>query len=167
MIHRPELLDALTESPVRAVDGTYWRHMFGERSPETENTRGARWNPPGLGAIYLSSTHQGAVEEGDHASAIQPFRPKIARYVYRVDLTLQRALDLSQPGGLRGAGLNADDLTDDDFAACQEVGAAAAWLEHDGLIVPSVRSTAINIVILPDLQGESSRFGYGDGEQLR
>lgn len=95
MVHRPELLDALEHATTTAIDTTAWRHMFG-RAPDTENTTGARWNPPGVAAIYLSLTREGAIAEGDHAAAVQPLRPRALRRVYSVELTLANVLDLSQ-----------------------------------------------------------------------
>jgi RES domain-containing protein len=166
MIHRPELLDALQASPERQLDITAWRHMFGRLPPDVENTRGARWNPSGVAAIYLSRTREGAIAEGDHAVAVQPLRPKARRVLYEVHLTLDRVFDLTADVDLARVGLTSEDLGDDDFSACQEVGAAVAWLEHDGLLVPSARSSATNLVVYPSNRSESARYDFADGEEL-
>ena len=64
--------------------------MFNDHPPDAENTRGARWNPPDVAAIYLSLPRDGAIAEGDHAITIQPLRPRLARrYLYPVDITLE------------------------------------------------------------------------------
>lgn len=81
MIHRLELLDALEEAPSGPLEITAWRHMFGTHPPDQENTRGARWNPPGVVAIYVSRERHGAIAEGDHVIAVQPPRPRIRRFV--------------------------------------------------------------------------------------
>lgn len=166
MIHRPELLDALQRAPAGPLETAAWRHMFGMRPPDPENTGGARWNPPGVAAIYLSLARHGAIAEGDHTIAVQPFRPRARRFVYSIELTLANVLDLSDAAVLQRVGLDDQDLADDDHTACREVGAATAWLEHDGLLVPSARSKAHTLVIYPAHQAPDATFTHGDGEEL-
>jgi RES domain-containing protein len=55
-------------------------------------------------------------------------------------------------------GLTASDLVADDFAACQGVGGAVAWMGYDGLLVPSARADGGNIVILVDSLAADSVF---------
>jgi RES domain-containing protein len=105
MIHRPELLDALENAPSGPREITAWRHMFGRHPPDQENTRGARWNPADVAAIYLSLARHGAIAEGDHAISAQPLRPRASRFVYAVDLSLVSVLDLSDPLDLSRTGL--------------------------------------------------------------
>jgi RES domain-containing protein len=166
VIHRLELLDALERAPARTFEGIAWRHMFGGKAPDTENTTGARWNPAGVAAIYLSLTRDGAIAEGDHAVAVQPLRPRARRFVYSVDLTLATVLDLSDPRHLTTTGLTMEDIASDDHTACRELGAAADWLEHDGLLVPSTRSTALTLVVYPAHRESDARFIYEDGNEL-
>ncbi len=59
-----------------------------------------------------------------------------------------RLLDLTQPGLLARLGASDDDLVSDEFTVCQAIGGAAAYLEVDGLLVPSTRSDGANLVIL-------------------
>jgi RES domain-containing protein len=166
VIHRPELLDALERAPTRAFDGQAWRHMFGRHPPDTENTSGARWNPPGIAAIYLSLDRSGVIAEGDHAVAVQPLRPSARRFVYAVQLTLSKVLDLTDSDSLASTGLTSDDIADDDHSKCREVGGAVAWLEHDGLLVPSARSTSTNLVVYPTNRAVHARFDYDAGDEL-
>ncbi|MEA2937133.1 MAG: hypothetical protein QOC56_637 [Alphaproteobacteria bacterium] len=166
MIHRPELLDALEKAPSGPREITAWRHMFGRHPPDQENTRGARWNPAEVAAIYLSLARHGAIAEGDHAISAQPLRPRASRFVYAVDLSLVSVLDLSDPLDLSRTGLTDDDLAGDDHTACQEVGAAVDWLEHDGLLVPSARSDALTLVILPAHRPPEALFAFGAGEVI-
>ena len=166
MIHRPELLDALELAPTVKIDVIAWRHMFGSRAPDTENTTGARWNPAGVAAIYLSLERYGAIAEGDHAVVVQPRRPRAKRSVYAVKLTLHSVLDLTGPDDLDAVGLTMADIGDDDHSACREVGAAADWLEHDGLLVPSTRSAANTLVVYPAHRAPDARFTYGKREEV-
>lgn len=164
MIHRLELLDALQDAPVGPLEVAAWRHMFGEHPPDQENVRGARWNPPGVAALYLSRERRGAIAEADHALAIQPLRSRVQRRVYAIELTLSKVIDLSDPAVLARTGLTDTDLADDDHAACQEVGAAVDWLEYDGLLVPSARSPVMNLVIYPAHRAPDATFAYGEGD---
>lgn len=72
MAHPPELVDRLRPAGAGPWTGRVWRHMFADYPPEAENTRGARWNPPGLAATYTSLTSVGVVAEADHQIALQP-----------------------------------------------------------------------------------------------
>jgi RES domain-containing protein len=140
--------------------------MFGRHLPDQENTSGARWNPSGVAAIYLSCTRDGAIAEGDHAISIQPLRPRARRVIYPVEVTLARVLDLRDSTTLHDVGLTHDDIAGDDLSACQEVGAAVDWLEHDGLLVQSARSSAMNLVIYPAHRRPDALFEYSDGEEI-
>jgi len=167
MIHRPELLSAVEAAPNNPLHTSAWRHMFGSSAPDRENNRGARWNPAGVSAIYLSTERDGAIAEGDHAIAVQPLRPIARRTLYLVELTLVRVVDLSERSALATVGLTPDDIADDDLTACQEVGAAVEWLGNDGLLVPSARSDATNLVVFPNKRAADAIFEFGDGETLR
>lgn len=139
--------------------GEVWRHTFGLSSPERTNLRGARWNPPSVEALYVSIDRETVVAEGDHLIASQPLRPSAARVIHRLHVTLEAVVDLTDPEVLASLGVLNEDLRSDDFRKCQAVGAAAAFLQLDGIVVPSARSPGHNIVILfsraeagPDIQ---------------
>jgi RES domain-containing protein len=166
MIHRLELLSALEAAPTGRLQLKAWRHMFGSGPPDKENNRGARWNPAGVPAIYFSTERDGAIAEGDHAMAIQPFRPSARRTLYLVELTLGHVVDLSAPSTLSTVDLTPEDIADDDLTACQEVGAAVEWLGNDGLLVPSARSVATNLVVYPNKRAPDAISEYSDGETL-
>lgn len=158
MLYRPELLDALEALEASAWQGTVWRHMFSEYPPSRENTRGSRWNPPGTAAIYTSLAREIAVAEGNYMVNLQPLRPRASRSVYEVSVELSRVVDLSNQEGLDTIGLSQQDLTSHDFTACQEVGGAVAWLGNDGLLVPSARTSGLNLVIYPGALSPDAEF---------
>lgn len=146
-IHDPELLDAIESLGAEVLEGvTVWRHMFNENPPELSNTRGARWNPAGLAAIYTSEERETAIAEGQHAIDSQPLRPTARRFVYELRISAGKALRIT-PADLAKLGLNPEDLESANFSACQRVGAHAAFLEYDALIVPSARADGANMVI--------------------
>jgi RES domain-containing protein len=76
MIYQPEMLDILQSAAVSACEGTVYRHMFGSHSVARVNTEGARWNAPGLAAIYASRERETALAEADYYISLQPLRPK-------------------------------------------------------------------------------------------
>lgn len=114
--------------------------MFGEYPPEAENTRGARWNPPGVAAIYASLAREGALEEAEHQIAVQPVRPRARRTLYTIEITLTQVFDLTDTDLLHELGVGEAELAADDMVMCRDLGGAAHWIGRDGLLVPSARS---------------------------
>ena len=138
----------LAEFEANEWSGEVWRHTFANNPPERRNVRGARWNPPDLEALYVSLDRATAIAEADHLIAAQPLRPRATRTVHRLRISLGAVVDLTDPARLSSLGVDGSALASDDFVACQAVGAAAAFLRLDGIIVPSARSPGHNIVIL-------------------
>jgi RES domain-containing protein len=149
VVYPPELLDRLQAIAPSSWVGQAFRHMFGVYPPDAENTRGARWNPPGVAAIYTSLAREGALAEAEHQIAVQPVPPRARRTIYTLELTLTSVLDLTDVELLQDLGVGAPELTADDMTACRRLGGAAHWLEHDGLLLPSARSSNTNLVIFP------------------
>lgn len=166
MVYDPTLLDQLEALEPRAWQGTVWRHMFAEYPPDRPNTTGARWNPPGVAAIYTSLDRSSAIAEGDHAVAMQPIRPRAKRTVYEVHVQVHAMVDLTDRELLRAVGVDDDALTAIPSRACQAVGGAAAWLERDGLLIPSARADGANLVIFVDLQDPDAEFKVVTSETL-
>lgn len=158
IIHDPALLDSLESLGASSYEATVWRHMFNDYPPELANTRGARWNPSGTAAIYTSTVRETALAEAQHAIDVQPLRPRPRRRVlYELHVSLAQVIDLTNDRH-RSIGLSDDDLSADDFEACQTVGGAVAWLGYDGLLVPSARADGTNVVVLVDALAADSHF---------
>lgn len=152
MIYRPELLDVLQGALKRSWKATVYRHMFGNYAPTRPNVGGARWNPPGLEAIYASLERGTALAEAEYYIQLQPARPKVARTLYTLEVTVGSVVDLTMPDALAAAGLSVNILLASEFGPSQHIGAAVRWLGHGALLVPSVRrQSGTNLVILePD-----------------
>jgi RES domain-containing protein len=165
-IHDPELLDAIERLGAEILDSaTVWRHMFNDNPPELSNSRGARWNPAGLAAIYTSEHRETAVAEGQHAMDSQPLRPRTRRFVYELRVTARKVLRIRE-SDLAVLGLSRSDLESPDFSACQTVGAHAAFLGYDALIVPSARAMGANVVIFVDELAADAVFDRVSVEQI-
>lgn len=157
-IHDPVLLDQIEQLGTQPFEGHVWRHMFNDHPPELSNTRGARWNPPAVAAIYASLAPATALAEAQHAIDSQPLRPKPRRRVlYELRVALPSVVDLTNER-YKEVGLTDVDLGADDFLACQRVGGAVAWLGYDGLIVPSARAAGGNVVVLVDSGAPGALF---------
>lgn len=166
VIHDPQLLDAIEALGYEALDHvTVWRHMFNDHPPELSNTRGARWNPPGVAAIYTSQERETALAEGQHVIDSQPLRPKARRHVYELRVSAGKALRITL-ADLAALGLTVEALTSPDFTACQRVGAHAAFLEYDALIVPSARAEGSNVVIFVNELPSDALFERVSKEQV-
>lgn len=151
----PTFLDAIEALPTRAWQGRAWRHMFNDYAPERINTGGARWNPPGIGAIYAALERETALAEGQHMIDAQPRRIFRQRVLYELDVEITEVVDLTGPAALAAAGLTMNDVGDDDFSACQRVGGAVSFLGRGGLLVPSARRAGDNLVILIGAGGDA------------
>jgi RES domain-containing protein len=141
--------------------------MFGDYPPDAENTRGARWNPPGVAAIYTSLAREGALAEAEYQIAVQPIRPRARRIIYTLELTLASVLDLTDAEILQNLGVGAAELAGDDMTACRQLGGAAHWLKHDRLLLPSARSSNTNLVIFPTTRSPDIRFEILQAEPVR
>lgn len=154
-----QIADRLEKLVPTGWDGEVWRHVFGDVQPSKPNDRGARWNPPRVAAIYTSLARETVMAEADYAIGLQSPRPSGRRVLYRLHVKLSSVLDLAEDEAtLRDLGIAANELSSLAWGACQEVGGAAAWLGHDGLIVPSARHAGRNLVIFPSNRDEYAVF---------
>ena len=103
-------LDALEKLPTREWRGRVWRHMFNQYAPERINTGGARWNPPGVGAIYAALERETAIAEGEHMIEVQPRRIFRRRVLYELAVEVNQVVDLTDPADLGAVGLTMADV---------------------------------------------------------
>ena len=160
------LSERLAEFRPTPWTGEVWRHTLGTNPPDRRNTRGARWNPSGVEALYVSVDRATALAEGDYLIAAQPLRPIARRTIHRLQVSMAALVDLTEPGALERLGIDDEARSSDDHRACQSLGAAAALLGLDGLMVPSARSPGANIVILFGNPRTTPRIEVIDSEPL-
>jgi RES domain-containing protein len=140
--------------------------MFGDYSPERENTSGARWNPPQTPAIYASLNRDVVLAEADYQIAQQSLRPSARRTIYRIRLKLASVVNLADWSLLAELGLESKAFQTPDYQRSQLIGGCAEWLEHDGLLVPSARSIGVNLVVFPNNKTADCIFEVLDSEIL-
>lgn len=161
----PELLDQLDQFSPFKVERVVWRHMFGATDPATANTRGARWNPPGTAAIYVSLERETALAEAEHLIRIQSPPPSARRCLYQIEVRLSNVIQLSSDD-LRQLGVTDEQFTGIDHSACRRIGAHVAWLGHDGLCVPSARHRGENMVVYTANQRIDAEYNVVNREEL-
>ncbi|MCH9046625.1 MAG: RES family NAD+ phosphorylase, partial [SAR324 cluster bacterium] len=166
VIHAPELLDNLQALDSLPWEGIVFRHMFAGFDPLLENRRGARWNPPEIPAIYTSLERGTALAEADYQISAQPLRPRVRRTIFRLRVSLRSVLRLDSCHDLEQVGVSSESITESDLSVCQQVGGAAEWLDHDGLLVPSARAAGTNLVIYPNKRDPLSTLELLDYEVL-
>jgi RES domain-containing protein len=157
LIFRPELLDSLEDIEPRRFSGVVFRHVLGDTAPLRANTRGARWNPPDVSALYTSLERKTAIAEGDFLISLQPIRPSVTRWIAQIQITLQRVIEIDEVT-LQKLGISREALEALDHAPCREIGGAVNWLGFEGLIVPSARSNGQNLVIYIGHQDPAGLF---------
>lgn len=143
----PRLAERLARLEEIRFDGTVWKHTLPGQSPTAANTKGARWNPAGVPAIYLSVERDTALAEGAHLVDLQPQPLKGIRHLHEAEVNLGRVLDLRERKVLQALGLSEADIRSPNHSACQKVGGTAEWLGIEGLIVPSARIDGANLVV--------------------
>jgi RES domain-containing protein len=141
------LVDQLSALPATAWSGDVFRWTFTGTPPDRANTRGARWNPPGVPALYTSFARDIILAESDYLIQAQGIPPNRVREIHTFSLSLKSVLDLSDRALLRRLGIDDAALQDTDYSRCQMVGGAVERLRNDGLIVPLARGQGNNLVI--------------------
>ena len=105
-MYEPALLDLLETFPVVPYHGSAWRVTFDGQSPLRPNTRGARWNPKDVSALYTSLSVECVRAEFQHLIDSQDPRPSRAANEYTLEVQLDRVLDLAARERLHRLGLD-------------------------------------------------------------
>jgi hypothetical protein len=96
--------------------------------------------------LYTSTPHDGALAEiTHHWSQLTPLPSKPAA-IHRIQLATRRTLRLAR-AELVGLGVDWDRYGEPNYKRTQEIGAAIAHLDCDGLIAPSARWSCDNVML--------------------
>lgn len=144
-------------------------------SGEGARQRGGRWNPPGLAAIYGSTTDTTALEECKANDRYYGVVTKSPRLLVAIETRLERLLDLTTPAMRRELGLSLTQLASEDWrkllaagreSLTQAVGRAVVASGGHGLLArSSALPRGVNAVIFPGI-GTRGRLAVVEGEKL-
>jgi RES domain-containing protein len=158
VIYDERILERLGKLQSIAWSGGVYRHMFANFPPDRENTKGARWNPSEVPAIYTSLSRETAIAEADFQINSQPVRPSAPRKLYCIKVCLSATVDLSDWSTLASFEVQRESFAAAGYGPLQLIGGAAERLGHDGLFVPSARADGVNLVIFPNQAGSNYKF---------
>ena len=150
-VHDRELLDALEALKPESFKGTAWRTTWATRDPLLGSSAGGRWHPANsFEALYTSLEPDGSLAEVYyHLSRAPVFASSHVRLV-RLMVQTRMTLRFADMQALERFGIKETKYQSMDFTRSQEIGAAAHFLEFDGLLVPSARWPCLNLVLFLD-----------------
>lgn len=150
--HDRELLDALESRPSEAFTGDTWRVTAKGRDALRGSTAGGRWSPPGeFEVLYTSLARAGALAEIGYRLSLEPVWPsRLEHELHRITARTNCSLRFADVGSLSTFGVDVRRYATFEYSITQAIAAAAFFLDFDGLIVPSARSTALNLVIFSE-----------------
>jgi RES domain-containing protein len=106
----PDLLDLLESRQLDRWKQTVWRQVFESTPPLRPNTLGARWNPPGVEALYCSLSRAAAGAELEYLAGRQSVPIRKRRVVHELEVSLSRVADLRDLSVLEPLGYERNDL---------------------------------------------------------
>lgn len=150
-VHDPDLLDALEAISPQSFEGTVWRVTWATGEPLTGGTGGGRWHPANdFEALYTNREKDGALAEIHHHLSLAPVFSSSHVRLNELRVRTGRALVFDDIAALAQVGVDEDMFRRGDDARTREIGAAARFLDMDGLIVPSARWDCTNLILFPD-----------------
>jgi RES domain-containing protein len=152
----PDLVERLDPLACRALTAASYRHIAEGRQPlsgEGARIQGGRWNPAeSFPTLYLGMTED--VVAAEFQRLVRRSRRSIAdffpRELYRIDVTLELVLDLTDPATAGALRVARDDLRSDDLATCQAIGDAAHYLGIEAILAPSVAAPGSVLAVYTD-----------------
>lgn len=146
------LLDLVGAIEGQQLDGRMWRVVQTGRDVLDGSRGSGRWNAAEMSVLYGAAERDGAIAEINfHLSRGQSVFPSRMRHdVFELSVKAQQALALADMGQLKRLGVDDARYRELLYTRTQEIGAAAAFLGFDGLIVPSARWNCQNIILFLD-----------------
>lgn len=146
-MHDRELLERLSAfEPVR-FDCEVFRATRRGLNPLSASLSGGRWMIPNeRPTLYTSTQQDGALAEiSYHWSQLTPIPSKPAA-IHRIRLATKNTVKLAR-AELEGLDVEWERYGEQNYKRTQEIGAALAHLECDGLIAPSARWPCDNVML--------------------
>jgi RES domain-containing protein len=149
LIHDLELVDRLSSFTPVLFDGEVFRAVARSVDALTPSVSGGRWAPKDISVLYTSLDREGALAElAFHWSLFNPL-PSRPASLHRIALTTRKTLRFLR-ADLTSLGVDWNFYSEINYSRTQQIGAAVAFLECDGLIVPSARWSCDNLMIFND-----------------
>lgn len=150
-IHDPDLLDALEAIEPQPFNGTVWRVTWASRDPLMGGTGGGRWHPPNdFEALYTSTEEQGAMAEIYHHLSRAPVFSSSHVRIHQLNIRAERILIFNEVSDMASLGIDEEAFRKGGYERSREIGAAARFLDMEGLVVPSARWPCNNLVLFLD-----------------
>lgn len=166
-VHDPDLLDALESLGCESFAGSAWRVTWLTRDPLVGSSAGGRWHPAdSFEVLYASLEADGARAEAYYHLSRAPVFSSSQMRIHRLQLHLSRTLILKDMATLKRLGIEEARFSSMDYERTQEFGAAAHFLEMDGMLVPSSRSTSLNLVLFLDRLDPESGVSVVDSRDV-
>lgn len=147
MIHDRDLIDRLSAySPIAFNDVVFRATRLG-LDPLAPSLAGGRWAPRDSTAVlYTCLERDGALAEMSfHLSQLTP-RPSKPIAVHQIRVSARTTIRLLR-ADLISLEVDWDEYPSTGYRRTQEIGAAIAFLECDGLLVPSARWSCENLML--------------------
>jgi len=152
----PDLVERLDLLPRRSLSAVTYRHVSQGRQPlsgEGARIQGGRWTPAeSFPTLYLGLSEDVVVAEFRRL-ALRSGRSTadfLPRELYRIDVTLQLVLDLTEGATVQALNVEGADLISDDLVTCQAVGDAAHYLGAEAILAPSAAGPGSVLAIYTD-----------------
>ena len=146
------LLDLLGAIEGMPFNGTMWRVVKTGREVLDGSRGSGRWNTSEMSVLYGAADRNGAIAEINfHLSRGQSVFPSRMRHeLFKLAVKAHQTLVLADMEQLKRLGVDDARYRELLYTRTQEIGAAAAFLGFDGLIVPSARWDCKNIILFLD-----------------
>jgi len=147
VVHDRDLLDRLSAFAPVTFDDVVFRSTRMGLNPLTPSLAKGRWAPKDSTAVlYTCLDRNGALAEiSFHLSQLDP-RPSKPVAVHRIRVTARATIRLLR-ADLVTLGVDWDLYHSIGYQRTQEIGAAIAFLECDGLLAPSARWSCENLML--------------------
>lgn len=147
MIHDLELLDKLAAFKTEPFAGQVYRATRINLDPTAYSAWGGRWAPKDDSpALYTSMEPDGAIAEISHHWSMMVPRPTKPIMLHTLNVSASQTLKLIR-ADLTVLGVDLNRFGELDYTRTQEIGSAVAFLDNDGLIVPSARWNCDNLIL--------------------